>query len=96
MSDANAYLNVPLYYKEHLKPEELAEWAMAQSEIDRLTDRIKLLQRRADGRAYRGPGKREIAKLRTAMVAAHPDKGGSHDAFIAASNAYQRALRESK
>jgi hypothetical protein len=94
MSGANVHLDIPYFYKKHLKSEELAEWAAAQAEIDRLEQRIKALERRATGRARRGPGKREIAKLRAAMIAAHPDKGGSHEAFIAANGAYQRALKE--
>jgi hypothetical protein len=54
--------------------------------------RLNLLERRALARHQRGPSKREIAKLRDAMVAAHPDKGGSNAAFIAANAAYRRRL----
>jgi hypothetical protein len=32
-----------------------------------------------------------LKKLKAAMVAAHPDKGGSHEAFIAARAAYEAA-----
>jgi len=36
---------------------------------------------------------RNFARLRAEMIAAHPDKGGSHEAFIAARAAYERARR---
>jgi hypothetical protein len=34
---------------------------------------------------------RNFARLRAEMIAAHPDKGGNHEAFIAARAAYERA-----
>jgi hypothetical protein len=37
------------------------------------------------------PRRLSLKKLRAAMVAAHPDKGGSHEAFIAARAAYDAA-----
>jgi hypothetical protein len=81
---------------QRLKPEELAEWTAAQAEIERLTQRLKLLARRAKERYGRRPTKRELAELRAARIAAHPDKGGSHEAFVAANIAYQRATRMGK
>lgn len=35
--------------------------------------------------------KPDLAALRTAMAAAHPDRGGSNEAFIAARTRYQKA-----
>lgn len=36
---------------------------------------------------------RIFARLRAQMIAAHPDKGGSHEAFIAAHSAYEKARK---
>jgi hypothetical protein len=79
-----------------LKPDELAEWKAICSEIDRLTRRKKLLERRAEARRQRGPSNREITRLRAAMIAAHPDKGGNEEAFIAANRLYRQAIAESR
>jgi hypothetical protein len=41
------------------------------------------------------PPRVSLKKLKAAMVAAHPDKGGSPEAFIAAREAYERAKASS-
>jgi hypothetical protein len=82
--------------KDDLEPDEIAEWEAAQVEIERLVKRIKLLRRRAQSRRERGPSKREIARLRVAMIAAHPDKGGSNEAFITANRRYRQAISQRK
>jgi hypothetical protein len=78
----------PEWHVPLLRPDEQAEWVAAHEEIARLKHRIKLLEAR---NYRRSRGKQRIAELRAAMIAAHPDKGGSHDAFIAAHRAYVRA-----
>jgi hypothetical protein len=80
----------PEWHVPLLRPDEQAEWVAAHEEIARLKHRIKLLEARNYRRSH-GGGKRRIAELRAAMIAAHPDKGGSHDAFISARRAYERA-----
>jgi hypothetical protein len=42
-------------------------------------------------RRINAAGKPDLPKLRQAMVSAHPDRGGTDTAFIAASKAYERA-----
>jgi hypothetical protein len=84
------------FMQEYFKPDELAEWKAICSEIDQLTQRRKFLERRAEARRERGPSKREIAGLRAAMVAAHPDKGGSAEAFVEANRRYRQAVEEAR
>jgi hypothetical protein len=48
------------------------------------------------GDRYREPEKPDLAQLKAEMAAAHPDKGGSSAAFIAARKAYVEARRRAR
>jgi hypothetical protein len=43
--------------------------------------------------AYETMARPDLKQLKAAMVAAHPDKGGNHEAFVAARAAYEAARR---
>jgi hypothetical protein len=52
---------------------------------------LPLDQVEAAPRRVKGPS---LKRLKAAMVTAHPDRGGSHEEFIAAHEAYKRAAKE--
>jgi hypothetical protein len=83
------------FYNHDMTPKEIEEADALALEIARLSERLKKLERRAASRARRRanrkPSKQDIAKLKVAMVAAHPDKGGTNSAFIEARKQYEQA-----